>query len=63
MAKVPIPPAPPWTRNVSPGPRWAIWYTVPWIVHVASGSAAASTRDTPSGTGSNWPWGTATFSA
>ena len=51
IANVPIPPAPPCTRYVSPGARCAIWYTVPWIVHAASGRAAASTRVTPSGHG------------
>ena len=37
--------------------------TLDHTVQTTSGSAAASTRDTPAGTGSSWPTGTRTLSA
>ena len=63
IAIVPMPLEPPCTSSVSPGRRWAIMKTFDQTVQVTSGSAAAVTRSTPSGTGSSWPAGTATFSA
>ena len=63
IAIVPIPLEPPCTSRVSPGRRWQAWKTLDQTVAVTSGSAAASTRSTPLGTGRSWPTGTATFSA
>jgi hypothetical protein len=63
IAIVPIPPAPPCTRNVSPGWRPAIMNTLDHTVAATSGSADAVTRSTPAGTGITWPAGTATLSA
>ncbi len=63
IAIVPIPPAPPWTRNVSSGVSPPTMNTLDQTVVVTSGSAAAVTRSTPSGTGITCPAGTATFVA
>ena len=63
IANVPMPPAPPWTRNVSSGRRPATMNTLDHTVAATSGSAAAVTRSTPSGTGMTCPAGTATRSA
>jgi hypothetical protein len=43
-----------------PGLQAASWKTFDHTVQATSGSAAASTRDRPAGTGSSWPAGTAT---
>ncbi len=63
IANVPIPDAPPCTRNTSPSRRSATPNTVEWTVAAASGSPAASSSDTPAGTGSTWPAGTLTLVA
>ena len=62
-ANVPIPLAPPCTSNVSPSRSPAIWNTFDQTVQATSGSAAAATSSTPSGTGNTCPTGTATRSA
>ena len=56
-------PAPPCTSSVSPGCRPATMNTLDQTVQATSGSAAAVTRSTPSGSGISCPAGTATFSA
>src|SRR6476620_1569751 len=63
MAMVPIPLDPPCTSSVCQGRRLAVMKTLDQTVHTTSGSAAASTRLTPEGTGRSCPAGTATFSA
>lgn len=63
IAIVPIPLDPPCTSSVSPGRRWEIMKTLDHTVQDTSGSAAALSRSTPSGTGSSCPAGTTTFSA
>ena len=63
IANVPMPPAPPCTSSVSSGRRPAIMKTLDHTVHATSGSAAAVTRSTPSGTGISWPAGSATLVA
>ena len=60
IANVPMPPAPPWTRNVSPARRPATIITFDHTVAATSGRAAAVTRSTPSGRGITCPAGTAT---
>jgi hypothetical protein len=62
-AMVPMPLEPPCTSNTSPVPNRAIVTTLDHTVHVTSGRAAASMRDTPAGTGSSWPTGTTASSA
>ena len=62
-AKLPIPPAPPWTRNDSPSASRAVIHTLDQTVAATSGSDAASTSDTPSGTGMSCPAGTVTWVA
>ena len=63
IAKVPIPPAPPCTRNASPGASRPIAKTFDQTVQNTSGSPAASANETPSGTPSTCPAGTTTCSA
>ncbi len=63
IAIVPMPDDPPCTSSVSPGCRLAMRKTFDHTVQTTSGSAAASTSDTPSGTGSSCPEGTRTSSA
>ena len=63
IAKLPMPPAPPCTSSTSPGCSAATMNTIDHTVHATSGSAAAATRSTPSGTGISWPDGTATWVA
>ena len=63
IAIVPIPLLPPCTSNVSPGCRPPMSKTIDQTVQVTSGSAAASTSDTPLGTGISCPTGTVTSSA
>nr|GMD93053.1 Uncharacterised protein [Ipomoea batatas] len=63
MANVPIPLEPPFTKNVSPGDSRLIIKTVDQTVHATSGKLAASSKETPDGTGRTCPAGTATFSA
>ena len=60
IAIVPMPPAPPCTRKVSPGCSPAIMKTLDHTVHATSGSAAAVTTSMPSGIGITCPAGTAT---
>src|SRR3954468_14470779 len=60
MAKLPMPPAPPWTRNVSPERSPATIITLDHTVPATSGSAAAVVSSTPSGIGISCPAGTAT---
>ena len=63
IATVPIPLAPPCTRSVSPAASPPTWKTFEYTVQVASGSPAASTTPSASGTGSTCPAGTVTISA
>ncbi len=63
IAIVPIPLAPPCSSTVSAGRRCATMNRLDHTVAVTSGSAAASSRLTPLGTGNSWPTGTATRSA
>ena len=56
-AMVPMPLDPPWTSKVSPAVSLANWNTFDHTVRIASGSPAASTRSTLSGTGSTWAAG------
>ena len=60
MANVPMPPAPPCTRKCSSGCSPATMKTFDHTVQATSGSAAAVTRSTPSGTGITCPAGTHT---
>jgi hypothetical protein len=63
IAIVPIPDAPPCTSSHSRFERCAAMKTFDQTVAVVSGSAAALTRSTPSGTDRTWGAGTATFAA
>jgi Zn-dependent alcohol dehydrogenase len=63
IACVPMPEPPPCTSRCSPARSRASCTTFDQTVQATSGSAAASTTDTPSGTGSSCPAGTATCSA
>ena len=60
---VPMPLDPPWIRIVWPTCRLAVMNTFDHTVLTTSGSAAASTSETLSGTGSSCAAGTATCSA
>ena len=60
---VPMPDEPPCTSRVWPGSRLAVMKTLDHTVQTTSGSAAASSRATPAGTGSTWLAGTQTCSA
>src|SRR5690606_2433767 len=62
-ATVPTPPDPPCTSSHSPDASRPTSTRLFHAVHTASGSAAASTRSTPSGTGSTWVARTRTCSA
>ncbi len=50
MAKVPMPPAPPWISTVSPSPR-CTWSKFETTVAATSITPAALTRSTPGGGG------------
>ncbi len=54
MATVPMPDLPPWTRKVSPAFSPPRSNTLCQTVKNVSGSAAASTIDSPCGTGRAW---------
>ena len=63
IACVPIPPAPPWTRRVSPSRAAAAMNTLENTVAATSGSPAAATGSTPSGSGSTCSHGATARSA